>query len=308
MDCPFLREANVKFCQASPVRKLIPLAQAGRVEEKCSSGAHTECRVYQTSADRRSEIATRPPAPTCPHLGESLMQYCAAAPVTRFLPYTESVLSRCGHDGFRYCELYLAMAHPDVQAEDVDGVPLPRWLRYSSNHMWLDVGEDGTCHAGIDGFLSRALGPVERISYIWTKGEHRPAAILTAAGIDLEVVFPNPLRIQNCNLYLRANPARLRSEPYTAGWLFEGSPLEGTALGLLDGADARAWMEREQRRINQFLQERHAEDGTTLAADGGLFAPDIMAQLSREHAVELFHEFFSPWGAPPQAAGGKREP
>ena len=296
MNCPFLRETNVKFCHAAPVRKLIPLAQAGRAEEKCSSGAHATCRVFQSRpAAASSEI--------CPHLAESLMQYCGAASVSRYVPYSESVLSRCGHDGFRYCELYLAMAHPALNAEDVDGLPLPAWLQYSSNHMWLDVGEDGACHAGIDSFLSRAIGPVERISYVWTTGDRRPAAILTASGIDFEVVFPNLLRIHNCNLYLRANPRRLESEPYTSGWLFEGTALEDTRNGLKEGAGARAWMEHDLRRMNQFLQGHNPG----LAADGGVFAPGLLAHLPREQAVALFHEFFSLWSAPLHDAGGKRE-
>ena len=105
---------------------------------------------------------------------------------------------------------------------------MPDWLRYSANHMWLDVTDDGVCHAGIDAFLSRALGQVERISYVWQKGHHRPTAVLTAGGVDLEIVFPNPLLLTNCNLYLRADPARLTAEPYTGGWLFEGVPEPGT--------------------------------------------------------------------------------
>ena len=112
---------------------------------------------------------------TCPYLGESLMQYCAAAPVMKIVPYSESLLSRCGTDGYRYCELYLGMAHPGLDAEEVDGIALPEWLRYSANHMWVDVTEDGTCHAGIDAFLSRALGRIDRISYVWQSGRHRPS-------------------------------------------------------------------------------------------------------------------------------------
>ena len=37
MTCPFLKEAQVKFCQTATVRKLIPLALAGKTEEKCAS-------------------------------------------------------------------------------------------------------------------------------------------------------------------------------------------------------------------------------------------------------------------------------
>jgi glycine cleavage system H protein len=306
MTCPFLRETSVKFCQTAAVRKLIPLAQAGHAEEKCSSEAYTTCPVFRERDEREAESLAGAHAKTsvCPHLSESLMQYCGAAPVSRFVPYSESVLSRCGNDSFRYCELYLGMAHPDLEAEEVEGLPLPGWLHYSSNHMWLDVGEDGSCHAGIDSFLSRALGPVERISYVWTRGEHRPAAILTVGGIDLEVVFPNPMSITNCNLYLRANPARLAGEPYTAGWLFEGKPLEDTGSGLREGAAARAWMEREHWRMNQFLQDQTP----SLAADGGVFATGVITQLPRDQAVALFHEFFSPWGTVLRYASGKREP
>jgi glycine cleavage system H lipoate-binding protein len=284
MNCPFLRETGVKFCHAAPVRKLIPLAQAGRAEEKCSSGAYRDCPVYRASGETGGKTS-------CPHLAESLMQYCGAAPVSRFVPYSESVLSRCGNGGFRYCELYLAMAHPDLDADAVEGTPVPAWLQYSANHMWLDVGEDGECHAGIDAFLSRAIGPVERVSYVWIKGEHRASAIVTARGADFEVVFPNPLRIGRCNLYLRANPAALTNAPYTAGWLFEGTAVAGTTDGLREGRAARVWMEREHRRMNQFLQEQDA----SAPADGGTFAPGVIAQLARDEATALFHEFFSPW-------------
>jgi len=172
---------------------------------------------------------------------------------------------------------------------------MPRGLQYSANHMWLDVTEDGTCHAGIDAFLSRALGKVERVAYVWLKGEHRPAAVLTAGGADYEVVFPNPFLLTNCNLYLRADPARLTAEPYAAGWLFEGVPSADTTRNLLQGEPARQWMEQEHRRINQFLQQGQ------LAADGGTFASGLATLLEGDRMRALFHEFFSAY------AGGKRD-
>ena len=262
------------------------------MDEKCSLGApHRLSRVFLDHPVETPGKSENDCAP-CPHLGESLMQYCGASAVTRLVPYSESLLSRCGNEGYRYCELYLAMAHPMHSEDQADRIPLADWLQYATNHMWLDSAEDGSCHVGIDAFFSRALGPVERISYVWKKGEHRPAAILTAAGIDFEVVFPNLLQITGCNLYLRANPARLWSDPYTAGWLFEGTQSGGTLHGLLHGAEARAWAEQEERCMSQFLQEQTGR----FAADGGLFVPGLLAQLPREQAVAIFHEFFSPWG------------
>jgi glycine cleavage system H lipoate-binding protein len=282
MTCPFLKEAQVKFCQTASVRKLIPLAAAASAVEKCASAAHTSCSIYgQHSA---GDAASGP----CPYLRESLMQYCAAAPVAKMIPYSESLLSRCGNDSFRYCELYLNMLHPGRELEAADVIPMPEGLRYSANHMWLDIGEDGVCHAGIDAFFTRVLGKVERISYVWQSGLRRPAAALTTAGADLEVVFPNPLILTACNLYLRADPARLTHDPYAAGWLFEGRLLDGTAANLLEGEAARQWMDREQHRMNDFLQQ-----GSGLSADGGLFVPGVAGMLEREQLLVLFHEFFS---------------
>jgi glycine cleavage system H lipoate-binding protein len=284
MTCPFLREAQVKYCETASVRKLIPIGRGGRPDEKCSSADHGSCSIY------RAQPATGSASGICPHLRESLMQYCAAAPVAKMVPYSESLLSRCGNDSFRYCELYHSMAHPNLRAEEVDGIAMPGWLRYSANHMWLDVTGDGACHAGIDAFLSRALGTIERIAYVWQQGEHRPSAVLTAGGADYEVVFPNTLMLTNCNLYLRADPARLTAEPYTSGWLFEGTPREDTARGLMQGEPARQWMEAEQRRISDFLQA-----GSCTAADGGIFAEGLPRILPSCRMRALFHEFFSPY-------------
>ncbi len=287
MTCPFLKEAQVKYCRIASVRKLIPLAQAAGTDEKCSSAAHTACAAYRAAA-----MPGAAPSANCPYLHESLMQYCGAAPVAKFVPYSESLLSRCGNDSFRYCELYLGMAHPPIAPNEVDGLDMPEWLAYSANHLWLDVTEDGLCHAGIDAFLSRTLGKIDRIGYVWLKGRHRPTAVLTVDGVDLELVFPNPLLLTKCNLYLRADPSRITAEPYTGGWLFEGVPEPETGKDLIGGAAARCWIEEEQGRMNEFLQQQEG-----VAADGGVFAPGAARHVNPEQRRAMFHEFFSPYAS-----------
>ncbi len=183
---------------------------------------------------------------------------------------------------------------------------MPEWLQYSANHMWLDIGEDGVCHAGIDAFLSRALGQAERISYVWQRGQHRATAVVTVSGVDHELVFPNPFLLTNCNLYLRADPSRLISEPYTGGWLFEGEPTPETTENLLQGAAARQWMEQEQRRINEFLQQQEPGPDGPLAADGGLFAPCLSRCLDRDRMLAPLPHIFLAL-CEPDLAGGKSQ-
>ena len=292
MTCPFLKEAQIKYCQTSAIRKMIPTEQAGRADELCSSEGYASCPVFRQQPDAHEVAAFG----SCPFLHQSLMQYCGAASVTKFVPYSESLLSRCGNDSFRYCELYLAMSHPMLPAENVDGLAMPDRLRYSANHMWLDVTADGMGHVGIDSFLSRALGTVDRISFVQQKGHHRPTAVVTVAGVDLEITFPFPLQIQNCNLYLRANPGRLTAEPYTGGWLFEGVPDAGTLESLVPGDDAREWMDDEVKRMSEFLQQLPGPIGPT-AADGGMFSAGLPRFIERDQMLALFHEFFSPYAS-----------
>ena len=72
MTCPFLREAQVKYCATSAVRKFIPLPPAAGANEKCTSVAHTGCQAYGSQPARQSAPGT------CPYLRESLMQFWQA--------------------------------------------------------------------------------------------------------------------------------------------------------------------------------------------------------------------------------------
>jgi glycine cleavage system H lipoate-binding protein len=292
MTCPFLKEAQVKYCGTSVIRKLIPLAQTGRADDRCASEDYAACRVFRQQPDAKEVAAFG----HCPYLHESLMQYCGAASVTKLVPYSESLLSRCGNDHYHYCELYLALAHPLRASENVDGLAMPHARFYSANHMWLEVAEDGTAHAGIDAFLSRTLGEVERISYVWQQGHHRPTAVVTVAGVDLQITFPFLMQITGCNLYLRAHPERLAHEPYTGGWLFEGVPDAGTLESLTRGEQAEVWMDGEVRRMNEFLQQLPGPAGPT-AADGGMFSAGLARYIERDQMLALFHEFFSPYAS-----------
>lgn len=169
MHCPFLKEAHVKFCQVSAFRKMIVQTPGHADDEKCSSPAYSSCPAYKRRAP------DGPLQSQCFFLQEPLVQYCSAAAVTKFIPYSESPLSRCLSDSHRYCDVYLSMANPgdpaaaavpsgrtvacqgELREEWVEGVRVPCWLWYSRNHMWLDLSVDGDYHVGIDGFLANSL-------------------------------------------------------------------------------------------------------------------------------------------------------
>jgi glycine cleavage system H protein len=295
MHCPFLSEVQVRSCQLASVRKLIPLAGAA-AGELCSSAQFAECAAFR----RLGQDAAG--ATACPHLVESLMQYCSAAPVMRLVPWSEAAVSRCGSGACRYCDLYLEMSGDSAHGGGQGGLgdeelPVPPALRYTANHMWLDVAEDGVCHVGLDALFARLLGPVEAIEFITLPGASGaaagavagsvPGAVLRVRGHDWQVAFPRPMHVTACNLVLRSDPSRLTSDPYGRGWMFMGTGVDGAQLRT--GAEAAGWMQAESRRLNEFVQARSG-----CYADGGVFESGLLATLPRGEALSLFNALLSP--------------
>jgi len=325
MRCPFLREAQVKFCTvAAPRKMIVRTANDEAGAERCSSSEHVHCRAMK-------EFHEDIPHPShCPFLHETLVQYCSASPETRFIPYSESTLTRCGTENHLYCEIYLSLSHPmDYQSSGgvsemvpgelpgptetaVEGIPIPLGIWYANNHMWLDISGDGHAHVGIDGLLARAIGQVDEINYLTVKGLARPSVVLTVAGVDLHLALPVTLVVTGTNTNLRAHRERLTSHPYTLGWLFEGtaSP-EAVSVhtmhdsiplsGLRTGPAACRWMEQEIHRLSVFIHDRAARSATgknmPLLADGGTLVGGVLRHLRREEILTAFNEFFSSYVA-----------
>jgi glycine cleavage system H lipoate-binding protein len=297
MQCPFLKEALVETCRHAMFRKLIVRNPENIPLERCSSRAFSGCALYASAPQPEIE------GERCPYLDESLAQYCAAAPVPKFVPFSEAVLSRCGSAAHRYCDLYITMAHPDeAEVPHVDGIAVPEWLYYAPNHMWLDASDDGVCHIGIDALLARTLGQVDRITYLTSRGVRHPAVVIGSGGAEFHMIFPNRMLVTGPNVYLRANPSRLTSDPYRLGWLFECRPVSGDAAsvtaGLFPGGEqATRWMQAEYERLGAFIHKQggissNGED--ILVADGGNIAPGAVQYLDRDHIARLYHAFFSP--------------
>lgn len=308
MHCPFLKETQVKFCEKTSQRKLIRREGAPDTDT-CSSRAYVDCPVYKVAPEESASQGR------CPHFRHSLVQYCSAASVTKFVPYSESLLSRCGNGAYRHCEVYMeyasagdlaaAIPGPGVVTGDeapaerrMDDIRVPNWLSYSANHMWLEQDDDGTCHIGIDGLLAKALGTVEEVVFINAAGFERPAVVLRAGGADFHLTFPNPVLLTGANYYLRSKPEKALEQPYSSGWLFQGTATStDPSGGLLRGTEAFTWMQGEVEALSRAVHARIGDDPVMegLAADGGSFARGCLHDLGREQALALFNDFFSPF-------------
>jgi glycine cleavage system H lipoate-binding protein len=311
MRCPFLREALVKYCQASAHRKMIVDAARDAGHERCSSSSWPSCPAAARHANPHDEQ----PEELCPFLHDARVEFCGGAAVPRFVPASDALLSHCNSDAHRFCEVFLAHADPTGErlvqpaaarrrdasgAPLVDGIPMPLNLAYAPNHMWLDVGDDGCRHVGIDAFLARVVGEVDAISFVVPRGDGRPVAVLTVNGVDLQLVFPVALRRAAANVYLRTSPAKLTSDPYGAGWLFESvepcASADEASAGFRRGDEASRWMLTESSRLALHVHEtlaRRGSEGARFMADGGVPCANLAAHLERGELLDLFNQFFS---------------
>jgi hypothetical protein len=125
--------------------------------------------------------------------------------------------------------------------------------------------------------------------------------VLTVAGVDWTMVFPNPMLVTSTNVYLRHRPDRVAVDPYGAAWIFEGWPVpQGTdceqlCVGLMTGESAITWMESEVDRLNQHVHRMSGAtlDGHAILNDGGAVTTGLAQQLTREELVRVFSDFFS---------------
>lgn len=316
--CPFLMEVDAQYCQLAPFRKLVPgFAIAGHTQ-RCSSNAWRSCEWVLQRRTRLGDEdrATRRdgdggPEERCPFLDEILACSCTAAPSTKLIPRTLLAVSRCLGDSHRYCEYFLDRAcpppspdtgslgaSPDGPPLGTAGIPIRPDVAFAPNHMWLDVGPDGSCHVGVDALIARVLGGVDEVAFLSACGPGSPRVAIRVAGTVLPLVFPQPFDITGFNGALRRHPDALTSDPYRRGWLYEGRTLGpgGRNVELRRGPDAETWMASEvellSRHVHTILSRRGGQLGP-ISADGGGVSEALAQHLGHTELLEVFSLFFT---------------
>jgi len=119
-------------------------------------------------------------------------------------------------------------------------VNVPEELRYTSDHEWARLEEDGQIRIGITDYAQDALGDVVFVQL----PEVGVAYELNAAFSEVEstksvseVYAPLAGTVAEVNADLVDSPQRLNEDPYGEGWICVIQPSEeGAYDGLLDAA------------------------------------------------------------------------
>ncbi len=117
---------------------------------------------------------------------------------------------------------------------------IPADLRYTSEHEWVRVTDQGTIIFGITDYAQDALGDIVFVdlpAVDATISEGAGCGEIESTKSVSEVYAPVSGVVLARNEALEAAPDVVNSDPYGAGWLLEVAPQDDTVLEkLLDAA------------------------------------------------------------------------
>ena len=114
----------------------------------------------------------------------------------------------------------------------------PSDLRYTSDHEWVRVGDDGVVRIGITAFAQDALGDVVYVSLpavgdTISTGDACGEVESTKSVSD--VYAPLDGEVTATNAALESSPELINSDPYGEGWMFELRLADAASVdGLMD--------------------------------------------------------------------------
>ena len=116
----------------------------------------------------------------------------------------------------------------------------PSDLRYTSDHEWVRVGDDGVVRIGITSFAQDALGDVVYVSLPAVGDTVSPGdscgEVESTKSVS-DVYAPLEGEVTATNAALDASPELINSDPYGEGWIFEMRLADASAVdGLMDAA------------------------------------------------------------------------
>ena len=117
---------------------------------------------------------------------------------------------------------------------------IPTELRYSAEHQWVRLQEDGTAQIGITDTAQNALGDIvfiELPAVGATFAEGEQAALVESVKSASDVYCPIAGEVVAVNGVLDGSPETVNESPYDAGWFFVIRPAQVQDIETLLTAD-----------------------------------------------------------------------
>lgn len=129
-------------------------------------------------------------------------------------------------------------------------INVPAGLFISPAHTWIGLELNGTVRVGLDDFMQKLLGPIERLA-LPTAGQHvdkgAPLFSITKGARRMAIPSPATGVVAAVNSELTNHMDYLRMRPFDLGWIctLEPTALPSDLQSLILGATAVGWYREE---------------------------------------------------------------
>ena len=175
---------------------------------------------------------------------------------------------------------------------------IPTSVFFHPGHTWARLQDGDALEIGIDDFVQKALGGVDRIE-LPSVGEFvrqgDPVITVGHGSRQLHLVAPASGYVRSVNRDVVENPGMVSENPYRDGWLMMVEPAElARNLSVLHVAEsAVTWIKEEVKRFREFLNASAAQPALVGEAmlDGGVPMTGVLEQLDEQHVSDFEQQF-----------------
>jgi glycine cleavage system H lipoate-binding protein len=179
-----------------------------------------------------------------------------------------------------------------ISLMDIEGFKFPHGIYLHPGHTWLKIEEDNTVRVGLDEFILRTLGPLNRISMplLGKKViQDRPDITLVRGSNAVKVLSPISGVVTAANPKMAVLPELGQADAYANGWILRihTDDLRKELKNLKMGKETTDYIGKEVERLYTEIEEVAGP----LAADGGHLGEDICGKLPQLNWIKLARKF-----------------
>ena len=188
--------------------------------------------------------------------------------------------SNCDFDQYFNDQFTVHAVVQPVDVLDIDGVKAPQGYYLHPGHVWAKVEEGSSVRIGLDDFVLRVLGPLDRIDMPLigkqVQQDH-PGIVLHRRGHRATARIPVSGVVTAINSRLFEHGSLANREPYADGWVMQvhADNLRSDLKTLMIRNETREFLSGEIDRLYAVIEETAGP----LAADGGQLGSDIYGNL-----------------------------
>ncbi len=198
----------------------------------------------------------------------------------------------CEFDQFFHDEFTVRTITKPIDVMDINGFKMPQGYYLHEGHAWVKIEEDAEVRVGLDDFIMKTMGPMDRIESPLIGQiveQNRSDILIERGGNKAQVRSPvsGVVTAVNSKLMEQANIAN--KAPYTEGWLIRvhAKNIRRDLKNLVIGRESKNLLSEDVDRLVDLIEVHSGP----LAADGGQLVDDIygnMPQIGWKRLTRLF--------------------